>query len=154
MLNSPTMMDATDLTVSVTVMAHTNVQRQKLSIFVTIQIPGDVDNVRSKVKHIEEIQDFHMMRTALDTIAIVIVMVHGIVQLQELSIFATIPIPADVDNVRSKVKHIKEIHDFHMMRTALDTIVIVNVMVHGIVPHQEQSIFAPIQTPGDVDNVR
>ena len=95
-----------------------------------------------------------MMRTALDTIAIVIVMVHGIVQLQELSIFATIPIPADVDNVRSKVKHIEEIHDFHMMRTALDTIVIVIVMVHGIVPHQEQSIFAPIQTPGDVDNVR
>ena len=61
MLNSPTMMDATDLTVSVTVMAHTNVQRQKLSIFVTIQIPGDVDNVRSKVKHIEEIQDFHSL---------------------------------------------------------------------------------------------
>ena len=100
MLNSPTMMDATDLTVSVTVMAHTNVQRQKLSIFVTIQIPGDVDNVRSKVKHIEEIQDFHMMRTALDTIVIVIVMVHGIVPHQEQSIFAPIQTPGDVDNVR------------------------------------------------------
>ena len=129
MLNSPTMMVATDLTVSVTVMAHTNVQRQKLSIFVTIQIPGDVDNVRSKVKHIEEIHDFHMMRTALDTIAIVIVMVHGIVQLQEQNGYVKTRPQAQyvAENVRSKAKDIVVILDSHMTTTVTDTIVTANV---------------------------